>query len=917
VQEGRTRDPSLSARDPSLSARDPSLGARDPSLGARDPSLDQDTAGHTLLRKTSGSSVLPAIELCGITKRFGPVDVLSDVDLSLYPGRVHSLAGENGAGKSTLVKILGGIYRPDNGRILRDGIETVITDAADARRQGIAVIHQHPAVFPDLSVAENVFVGRQPRAMSGIDWPAMRRRAQELLAGLQIDIDSGLPVKMLSIAERQAVEIAKALSIDAKVLVMDEPTSTISRREVDRLFEIVERLKAQGVAILFISHFIDEILGLGDEVTILRSGKRVMTGPTADLTPAQTVRQMIGTEPSAFFPKEETRIGAPVVSVHGLSGAGFVKDVTFEVRAGEILGFFGLVGAGRSEVAQMLFGITPPDQGEIRLNDQVVRLRSSKDAMRLGISLVPEDRHQQGLVLPFPIRANETLPILRQLSNTLGLVDRAKENEIAEKFTAQMRVIAQGVEQLTSTLSGGNQQKVLIGKWLIPAPEVLILDQPTRGVDVGAKAEIHRIISHLAAQGLAVILISDDAQEVIGMADRILVFRGGRIVAESGRASFDREAMLLAAAQAAREEAEGVVSGEDATDDDRERGRGRERVVGGRGWVRQVMRIRELGLVAALLLIGLGITLREPRFLDGANLEQVALSATLVCIVSLGEALVIIARQIDLSVGAIVAASAFVAADWLQQHPDGSILFVFLIGCLVGGALGAFNALLVTGFRIPAIVATLGTLAMYRGGVIVLAGGRQISATVLPDSYGFIARAHFAGLPILVWLAVLLTIGFGLAARYTRIGRNFYALGSNQESAKFAGISEQRHIALLFVVSGLLCGLVGVLWGARFGTVDAVIAPELHFQAISAAVVGGVSIFGGSGSVYGAALGAVIFAVLQNGIQLLGINRFWLQAVLGAAIVVTVLFYSQLAKRAEGIERRSRFTGHLQSQFRR
>jgi rhamnose transport system ATP-binding protein len=921
VQEGRTRDPSLSTRDPSLSARDPSLSARDPSLSARDPSLDQDTAGHTLLRKMSGSSVLPAIELCGITKRFGPVDVLSDVDLSLYPGRVHSLAGENGAGKSTLVKILGGIYQPDSGRILRDGIETAITDAADARRQGIAVIHQHPAVFPDLSVAENVFVGRQPRTMSGIDWPAMRRRAQELLAGLQIDIDSGLPVKMLSIAERQAVEIAKALSIDAKVLVMDEPTSTISRREVDRLFEIVERLKAQGVAILFISHFIDEILGLGDEVTILRSGKRVMTGPTADLTPAQTVRQMIGTEPSAFFPKEETRIGAPAVSVHGLSGAGFVKDVTFEVLAGEILGFFGLVGAGRSEVAQMLFGITPPDQGEIRLNDQVVRLRSSKDAMRLGISLVPEDRHQQGLVLPFPIRANETLPILRQLSNTLGLVDRAKENEIAQKFTAQMRVIAQGVEQLTSTLSGGNQQKVLIGKWLIPAPEVLILDQPTRGVDVGAKAEIHRIISHLAAQGLAVILISDDAQEVIGMADRILVFRGGRIVAESGRASFDREAMLLAAAQAAREEAEDKVQMDQVTDE-RElvpigADRGRERVVGGRGWVRQMMRIRELGLVAALLLIGLGITLREPRFLDGANLEQVALSATLVCIVSLGEALVIIARQIDLSVGAIVAASAFVAADWLQQHPDGSILFVFLIGCLVGGALGAFNALLVTGFRIPAIVATLGTLAMYRGGVIVLAGGRQISATVLPDSYGFIARAHFAGLPILVWLAVLLTIGFGLAARYTRIGRNFYALGSNQESAKFAGISEQRHIALLFVVSGLLCGLVGVLWGARFGTVDAVIAPELHFQAISAAVVGGVSIFGGSGSVYGAALGAVIFAVLQNGIQLLGINRFWLQAVLGAAIVVTVLFYSQLAKRAEGIERRSRFTGHLRSQFRR
>jgi ribose/xylose/arabinose/galactoside ABC-type transport system permease subunit/ABC-type multidrug transport system ATPase subunit len=586
----------------------------------------------------------------------------------------------------------------------------------------------------------------------------------------------------------------------------------------------------------------------------------------------------------------------------------------------------------------MLFGLTRPDQGEIRLNGRIVRFRSSRDATRRGISLVPEDRHQQGLVLPFPIRANETLPILRRLSNGMGLVDRVKENEIAQRFTGQMRVVASGVEQMTNTLSGGNQQKVLIGKWLITAPRLLILDQPTRGVDVGAKAEIHRIISNLAAQGLAVILISDDAQEVIGMADRILVFRGGRVVAESGRASFDREAMLLAAAQAAREiksadypavaqgyggqatdyadlSDEGKRDGE-TEEGDENRVRGRERGVA-EGWVSKLMRVRELGLVVALLLIGLGITLREPRFLEGANLEQVALSATLVCIVALGEALVIIARQIDLSVGAMVATSAFVAADWLQQNPNGSILVVFLIGCLVGGALGAFNALLVTGFRIPAIVATLGTLAMYRGGVIVLAGGRQISATVLPDSYGAIARAHFAGVPALVWLALLFTVGFGLAARFTRAGRNIYALGSNQESAKFAGIDDRRHIALLFVLSGLLCGLVGVLWGARFGTVDAVIAPELHFQAISAAVVGGVSIFGGSGSVYGAALGAVIFAVLQNGIQLLGINRFWLQAVLGAAIVATVLFYSQLARRVEGVERRSRLSGYLRRQFRR
>jgi ribose/xylose/arabinose/galactoside ABC-type transport system permease subunit len=463
-------------------------------------------------------------------------------------------------------------------------------------------------------------------------------------------------------------------------------------------------------------------------------------------------------------------------------------------------------------------------------------------------------------------------------------------------------VVATGVEQLTNTVSGGNQQKVLLAKWLIPSPRILILDEPTRGIDVGAKAEIHRIISQLAGERMAIILISDDAREVIGMADRIIVFRAGRVAAESARSSFDREAILLAAAHFAR--------GPDASKPARAASVRREEALGGlpsdplQRLIQRLMRVRELGLVLALLLIGAAIAVREPRFLQGANLEQVALSATLVCIVALGQALVIIARQIDLSVGAIVATSAFISAGWLEHHPDGSILFVLFLGCMIGGMLGVVNAFLVAVFRIPAIVATLGTLAIYRGGLIVLAGGRQISATVLPDSYGEVARVHIAGVPLLVWLAVLLTVGFGLAARFTRTGRNLYAIGSSQESAVFAGISERRHIALVFILCGLLCGLVGVLWGARFGTVDAVLAPDLHFQAISAVVVGGVSIFGGSGSVYGAALGAIIFAVLQNGVQLLGINRFWLQAVTGAAILGTVIFYSRLARRAEQVEQK-------------
>jgi rhamnose transport system ATP-binding protein len=315
----------------------------------------------------------------------------------------------------------------------------------------------------------------------------------------------------------------------------------------------VRQLKQQGIAILFISHFIDEVLGLGDDVTILRSGRRVISCPAATLTPEQTVRHMIGSEPSALFPKQAGTIGGPVLGARHLSGAGFVDDVSFDLKAGEILGLFGLVGAGRSEVAQMLFGITPLDQGEILIDGTPVKPRSPRDALRLGISLLPEDRHQQGLVLQFPIRANETLPILWRLANRFGIVDRAKEARLAHEFTGQMRVVARGIEQLTSTLSGGNQQKVLLAKWLIPAPRVLILDQPTRGIDVGAKAEIHRIVSHLAAQGVAIILISDDAPEVIAMADRILVLRTGRLVAEFTHDAVDQQALMLAAAHSARD----------------------------------------------------------------------------------------------------------------------------------------------------------------------------------------------------------------------------------------------------------------------------------------------------------------------------------------------------------------------------
>jgi rhamnose transport system ATP-binding protein len=493
---------------------------------------------------------LPVLELRTVSKRFGNVEVLSDVTLPLFGGRVHALAGENGAGKSTLVKIIGGIHQPSSGSILKDGDPIVLGSPVESRRNGIAVVHQHPALFPDLTVAENVFIGQQPRRGGRIDWPFMLQRAAELLARLGVDLPVTGEVRHLGVSERQAIEIARALAIDARLLVLDEPTSALSGNEVVRVFNLVERLRLEGVAILFITHFIDEIMKLSDDVTVLRSGKHVATDRTSAFTPETIVRAMIGTKLEAFFPKETVAIGDVTLRVEGLTGAGFVSDVDFDVRSGEILGFFGLVGAGRSEIANMLFGITAPDRGRVALEGEELKIVSPADAIGRGICLVPEDRHRQGLVLPFSIRANESLPVLRSLSGPLGRIQRSREEAIAREYSEKMRVVSSGIEQTAATLSGGNQQKVLLAKWLIPNPKLLILDQPTRGIDVGAKAEIYRSISQLATTGVSTILISDDAEELIGMADRIVVFRSGKVVARETRGGFDRAQLLLAAAHA-------------------------------------------------------------------------------------------------------------------------------------------------------------------------------------------------------------------------------------------------------------------------------------------------------------------------------------------------------------------------------
>jgi rhamnose transport system ATP-binding protein len=492
------------------------------------------------------------LALRGVSKSFGAVAALRDVQLELSPGEAHGLVGENGAGKSTLVRILAGAHAPDEGELTLDGRPLHLAGPADARDAGIAVIYQEPTLFPDLSVAENIFMGRQPlRSLRRIDAAAMRKRAVELFTRLGVHLDPDRPARGLSIADQQIVEIAKALSFDARVLVMDEPTAALSGVEVERLFAVARSLRDAGAAVLFISHRFDEVFALCQRITIMRDGRWVSTDRTDDLTVDQVIRRMVGRDVSSLYPKQDSVVREPRLEVEGLTRLGVFEDVSLTVHSGEIVALAGLVGAGRSEVIRAVFGIDKYEKGSVTVEGKQLKPGDTSAAITAGLALVPEDRRQQGLVMELSVERNATLPRRWSLSQG-GLLFAGAERRSARKWTERLQVRAARLSAPVSTLSGGNQQKVVLAKWLSTEPRVLLVDEPTRGIDVGTKAEVHRLLSQLAADGVAVLMVSSELPEVLGMADRVLVMHEGRLVADIPRARADEETVMTAATGQAR-----------------------------------------------------------------------------------------------------------------------------------------------------------------------------------------------------------------------------------------------------------------------------------------------------------------------------------------------------------------------------
>jgi rhamnose transport system ATP-binding protein len=475
------------------------------------------------------------------------VQALADGSIALFPGEAHALVGENGAGKSTLVKILAGVYQPDSGTLTIDGQPVVLSGPNAARGAGISIIYQEPTLFPDLTVAENIFMGRQPlRSGRRIDRQAMNRSAGEIFTRLGVALDPQRQARGLSVADQQIVEIAKALSSNSNVLVMDEPTAALTTVEVERLFEVIRALRREGAAVLFISHRLEEVFAICQRVTIMRDGRFVRTAMAGDITVDEVIRSMVGRDLDVLFPKTPTAVGEVVLQVDRLSREGVLHDISFSVRRGEIVALAGLVGAGRSEVARAIFGIDRRSAGVVTVRGKVLPNGSPLASMAAGVALVPEDRRQQGLVMDLGIDRNVALASLGRLSH-FGLISRTQERDLAATWASRLQLKFGRLKNAVSTLSGGNQQKVVLGKWLARDPSLLIIDEPTRGIDVGTKAEVHRILDGLVADGLGVLMISSELPEVLGMADRILVMREGRITAELSRAEADEDSVMRAA----------------------------------------------------------------------------------------------------------------------------------------------------------------------------------------------------------------------------------------------------------------------------------------------------------------------------------------------------------------------------------
>lgn len=824
------------------------------------------------------------LDLAGMTHRFAGVVALEEVSFDLRAGEVHALVGENGAGKSTLINIIAGVLRPSEGRFLLDGKEVEFSSPVEARQRGIVAVFQEAELFGTLSVAENMALARGlPASPLGfVRWGRVFAEASAAVAHLTDEIQIRAPAATLSIAERHMTQIAAAVARSARVVLLDEPTSSLSLVESEWLFDQIGRLRASGVGIIYISHRQDEIFRLADRITVLRDGKRVWHGRARETDRPGLVRAMVGREgsfPSASIHSRATPLSIdadeqPLFQSAGLTDShGAFQAIDLSVRRGEVVGIYGLVGSGRSEWAQAVFGLRRGAAGRVLVAGEAIAIHSPRDAVRAGIAYLPEDRLHQGVFRGLSILANGALSSLRRWSRGPIVSAKAERNAV-ETAAAELRVRMQSVHRPIGELSGGNQQKVVLARWMLTQPAFFLLDEPTRGIDVAAKEEIHRLIRELARQGGAIAFISSELPEILERSDRIVVFREGRVSAE-----------FLGGSARAEEIAHAALP----TDFLHEKPRfGSSRRLVPKSWT--ALAWNELGLLAVILTLVMGLTIStKGGFLGASSLVGLFESAAVRSILALGAAAVIVSGGIDISIGSLLALSAAVGGLVMKAplHPSLAVPLGVGAGILVGVAGGCANAGISLVGRIHPIVVTLGTMTVFRGLMILATGGNVVAE--LPAGFSEWATGERWGVRGTLLLLVVAVLGAHVFFNHHRAGRHLFALGSSESAARFAGISRTKVWLVAFGLGGLAAGVGGLLELAINRSMQSVLGTGYELRAIAAAVIGGTAITGGRGSAVGVFLGALLLTLVEKSLVIWQVSQFRNDLVIGGLLLLAII----------------------------
>lgn len=813
-----------------------------------------------ILDETLAARAGTVLAMRRISKSYGPATVLKDIDFDVREGEIHALMGENGAGKSTLIKVLTGVVRMDDGEIEVGGQSASIRSIPDARACGIAVVHQELSVLPNLTVEENLFLAREEARGFVLERRRMREESVRLLERLGLSIDPDTPVEQLDVAERQAIEICRALAEDARILVLDEPTAALSESERESFFAVIERLRDEGLGIVYVSHHLGEISRLADRVTVLRNGAVVLVAPMDRLTENEVVEAMLGEPVSALFPDRVGEAGDVVLEASGLKFGRRVRGVDVELRRGEILGISGLVGSGHRELGRMLSGRSAPTGGSFEIAPGITR------------RLVPGDRKTEGLMLDRPGSENLSMYMLPEVSARPGwlhFLSRRREREFSSERAARLRLRGDVFGPVES-LSGGNQQKILVGRTLDSGADVIVLEEPTRGVDVGARSDLYELIAAEARAGAAIVVVSTDLREVAGLCDRVLVLDNGSVAKELAGEQLTESAVYRAAhADLGSDAKESLVKQQQ-----------------GRSWLRTTVSDEAFVPWAAFVVLVLLATFGSSVFSSPENLQNLTRQSVTVGFVGLGQLLVVLAGHVDLSIGSIVGLTNLISAEMSMSGTPLWMIALTVVG--LGALIGLVNATLVR-LGIPALLVTFAMASVLRG-IIVWMFPQSVGP--VPQEIWALDRAEILGLPTVFLVLVLIIAIVGWVLRRTPFGRHLYATGGDFRAASLSGVRTWGVVSAVFVASGVFAALAGLHLTARAGAGLPNAGTNLEFEALAVVMIGGASLMGGRGTIRGMIAGLGIVLVLANIMNLMGFDAFVQNPIKGAIIVLVAVLWA-------------------------